>query len=87
LAKFVQNEKIMRSCILKGNDEAMALFAKQIAQMSPEILGLRLSQPALRALVNLQIYTLADIHRVGWTALKESHGIGPSAFKKLESLR
>lgn len=77
----------MRSCILKGNNEAKALFAKQIAQMSPEILGLRLSQPALRALVNLQVYSIVDIHRVGWPALKESHGIGPSAFKKLESLK
>jgi hypothetical protein len=55
--------------------------------MSPELLALRLSQPALRALVDLQVFNALDLQQVDGLILKNTHGIGPAALKKLESLR
>jgi len=87
LAKFVQNEKFMHMCELKGNDGKKAWYQDQIAKMSPELLALGLSQPALRALVNLQVYSARDLKQLDGLILKNSHGIGPNAMKKLETLR
>jgi hypothetical protein len=46
-----------------------------------------LSQPALRALINLSIYTVDALKSVDMQTLQKSHGIGPNALKKLETLR
>ncbi len=87
MAKFVQNEKFMYRCELKTDEGKQAWYQDQIAKMSPEILGLALSQPALRALVNLAVYSVGDLQRLSAENLKNSHGIGPNALKKLETLR
>jgi hypothetical protein len=87
LYKFVQIEKFMHRCDLKDKDEKRAWYQAQINQMSPELLALRLSQPALRALVDLQVFNVLDLQQVDALTLKNSHGIGPNALKKLESLR
>jgi hypothetical protein len=41
----------------------------------------------LRALVDLQVFNVLDLQQVDALTLKNSHGIGPNALKKLESLR
>ena len=43
-----------------------------------------LGKPAQRALVNNAIYTTADLSRWTRKGLAKLHGIGPSAFPKLE---
>jgi len=45
----------MHRCDLKGNGERMAWYQAKIKKISPEILALQLSQPALRALVDLEV--------------------------------
>lgn len=77
----------MHQCDLQAKDEKRAWYQAQIKQMSPELLALRLSQPALRALVDLQVFNALDLQQVEGLILKNTHGIGPAALKKLESLR
>ena len=55
--------------------------------MSHAILALGLSQPALRTLVNLHVFSADDLKRLDGLILKNSHGIGPNALQKLETLR
>ena len=76
----------MHRCDLKDKDEKRAWYQAQINQISHDILALRLSQPALRALVDLQVFNVLDLQQVDRLILKNSHGIGPQALKKLESL-
>ncbi|MHA8075450.1 helix-hairpin-helix domain-containing protein [Aquirufa sp. TARAVU-A1A] len=87
LAKFVQNQKIMATCPLHADVQSQTWYQEQIARLDPMILALGLSQPALRALVNLSIYSLNDLKVVDEQTLRNGHGIGPNAMKKLETLR
>jgi len=87
LAKFVQIQKIMEPCILKSDEQSLSWYKEQIALLDPRILGLGLSQPALRALVNLKVNSLEDLKSLEKGTLQNSHGIGPKAYRKLESLR
>ncbi|MEK6547700.1 MAG: hypothetical protein AABZ56_05245 [Bacteroidota bacterium] len=77
----------MHKCGLKGNEEIGLWYKNQIAMMSPAILALGLSQPALRTLVNLHVFSADDLKRLDGLILKNSHGIGPNALQKLETLR
>ena len=87
LAKFVQNQKIMATCPLHADVQSQAWYQEQIRKCDPAILALGLSQPALRALINLSIYTVDALKSVDMQTLQKSHGIGPNALKKLETLR
>lgn len=87
MAKFVQNPKIMAECKLKSDAESQAWYKEQIALLDPLILTLGLSQPALRALVNLKVNCVNDLKKLDEQTLQNSHGIGPMAYRKLETLR
>ena len=43
-----------------------------------------LSQPALRALLNANIYTLEEVSRHSVTELLKLHGLGPKTIRTLE---
>ena len=87
LAKFVQNQKIMATCPLHADVQSQAWYQEQIRKCDPAILALGLSQPALRALINLSIHTVEELNAEDEQTLRNSHGIGPNALKKLETLR
>lgn len=87
MAKFVQNPKIMAECKLKSDTESQVWYKEQIALLDPLILTLGLSQPALRALVNLKVTCVNDLKKLDKQTLQNSHGIGPRAYRKLETLR
>lgn len=86
MAKFVQNPKIMAECKLKSDKQLQAGYKKQISLLDPLILALGLSQPALRALVNLEVNNVSDLKRLNQETIYNSHGIGPKAYRKLETL-
>jgi len=77
----------MGQCILKSEAQTLAWYKEQIAQMDSAILELKLSQPALRALVNLKVNCVSDLKKLDNQTLLNSHGIGPRAYRKLETLR
>jgi hypothetical protein len=77
----------MGKCILKSDEQMQAWYQEQIKHLDPMILALGLSQPAQRALVNLHVRDVEDLKRPSQEALKNAHGIGPKAYRKLESLR
>ena len=74
----------MHQCDLKGNQPLKLEFEKEFLKMDDELLNLKLSKPALRALVRLNIYCLDDLLGIGLNELKNAHGIGPSALVKLQ---
>ncbi len=77
----------MGECRLKADKQSRIWYQEQIAKMDPAIRALGLSQPALRALINLEVYCLSDLKKSDTAVLSNSHGIGPKAIKKLETLR
>ena len=44
-----------------------------------------LAAPARRALIDDGLYKVTDLRKVSLAALKELHGMGPNAMKKLDS--
>jgi hypothetical protein len=44
---------------------------------------LKLSKPALRALIRSKVYFVNDLKGIDVKVLKQAHGIGPAAMKKL----
>ena len=77
----------MAKCPLHADVQSQAWYQEQIQHCDPAILALGLSQPALRALINLSIYTVNELKAVDEQTLRQGHGIGPNALKKLETLR
>jgi hypothetical protein len=51
--------------------------------MDVVFLKIGLPQPALRALVDLNIQQVADLQKVDFLILKKAHGIGPKALQAL----
>ena len=74
----------MEKCEIKRHPELASEFERLISTMDAEILDLRLSKPALRALVRLNIYSLSDLGKVSINDLEKAHGIGPDAILKLK---
>lgn len=74
----------MSRCVIQNNESVRILFDKEIEKICPEILSLKLPMPALRALIRLGVYRLSDFDKVSLNELKNAHGIGPTAMKKLE---
>lgn len=70
-------------CELKANSKLKASIENQFANFSPEILMLKLSKPALRALVLDELWTLNQIHERGEKYISSLHGIGKTAIRKL----
>lgn len=77
----------MHLCSLKDDTLKLAWYQEQILRMDSALLELGLSQPALRALVNLEVFSVEALRNLDTITLKQSHGIGPKAYRKLETLR
>ncbi len=76
----------MEKCEIKRNPELATEFERLISTMDSSILDLKLSRPALRALVRLDIYSVSDLLKVSINDLEKAHGIGPTAILKLKPL-
>lgn len=76
----------MKKCIIQTDPRTAAWYEEEISKVDPQILGLKLARPALRALVNSSIYTVKALRAKSVTELKAMHGMGPAAMKKMEKL-
>jgi hypothetical protein len=74
----------MTKCELKLNEGINDYFEKEIFKMESALLSMKLSKPALRALIRLNVYFVDDFKQIDREALKNAHGIGPSAMRKLQ---
>ena len=71
------------ACELKNDSEKRHDYQAAIEQMDTIFHSLGLAQPALRALVNLQVKQVSDLHKIDFVTLQKAHGIGPKALKAL----
>ncbi len=74
----------MHQCELKVNQHLKTEFEKEYLKMDNALLRLKLSKPALRALLRLNIYKLEDLCKIRLNELENAHGIGPSGIEKLK---
>ncbi len=73
----------MTKCIIKSDSQKLEWYENEIRKISKEILDLKLSRPALRALINNSIYTKSALKKKSKEELAAFHGIGPSALEKI----
>ena len=71
-------------CDLKSNPEKKTLIENQFVNFSENILALKLSKPAMRALVREELWTIELIKKEkGENYISKLHGIGKTTIKKL----
>lgn len=58
-------------------------MSNDFSRLDSNLLKLGLAKPALRALVNAELYTLDQVRKYGLEACSKLHGIGPTAIDKL----
>ena len=71
------------ACELTNDSEKWHDYQAAIEQLDAVFHSLGLAQPALRALVNLQVKQVSDLHKIDFVTLQKAHGIGPKALKAL----
>ena len=71
------------ACELTNDSEKRHDYQAAIEQLDAVFHSLGLAQPALRALVNLQVKQVSDLHKIDFLTLQKAHGIGPKALKAL----
>ncbi len=71
------------ACELINDSEKRLDYQAAIEQLDAVFHSLGLAQPALRALVNLQVKQVSDLHKIDFLTLQKAHGIGPKALKAL----
>lgn len=71
------------ACELTNDSEKRHDYQAAIEQLDAVFHSLGLAQPALRALVNLQVKQVSDLHKIDYVTLQKAHGIGPKALKAL----
>jgi hypothetical protein len=71
------------ACELTNDSEKRHDYQAAIEQLDAVFHSLGLAQPALRALVNLQVKQVSDLHKIDFVTLQKAHGIGPKALKAL----
>lgn len=76
----------MTNCILQTEPKTKAWYEQEITKIDKRILALKIARPALRALVNASIYSVETLRATAPETLKALHGMGPTAFAKLETL-
>ena len=76
----------MGRCFLKLDKDKAQWYDSEIQKMDYRIRELNLPRPALRALVNLSIYTKEQIQKLTLNELSSLHGIGPSTILKLKNI-
>ncbi len=73
-------------CDLKSNPEKKTLIENQFVNFSENILVLKLSKPALRALVRERLWTIERVREKGKNYVSILHEIGDIAIEKLFQL-
>jgi hypothetical protein len=71
------------ACELVYDSEKRHDYQAAIEQLDAVFHSLGLAQPALRALVNLQVKQVSDLNNIDFVTLQKAHGIGPKALKAL----
>ena len=74
----------MTKCELKMNGGINDYFETEISKMESALLSMKLSKPALRALIRLNVYFVSDLKQIDVKVLENAHGVGPAAMKKLQ---
>lgn len=70
-------------CDLRSNPENKTSIEVQFVNFSENILALKLSKPAMRALVREELWTIELIKEKGENYISKLHGIGKTTIKKL----
>lgn len=73
----------MSECALKTDNTLSQAYIQEIKKLDSKLLNLGLSKPALRALVDHSIFSLAQLSTYKRTDIISWHGIGPKALTKL----
>lgn len=71
---------------LNPEKHAADWYEIEYGKIDKTILDLKLAKPALRALINISIYTLADLKKIPLQQLEKLHGMGPGSIKKMKQL-
>ena len=71
------------ACELVNDSEKRHDYQAAIEQLDAVFHSLGLAQPALRALVNLQVKQVSDLNNIDFVTLQKAHGIGPKALNVL----
>ncbi len=61
-------------------------YNAEYPKIEAEILALKLPKPALRALINADIYTVKKLISMSITEIETLHGMGPTSVQKIKSL-
>ncbi len=70
-------------CILKSDPQIKSSIEDQFVNFSENILVLRLSKPAMRALVREELWTIELVKAKGETYISKLHGIGKTTIEKI----
>jgi hypothetical protein len=70
-------------CDLKSNPEMKSSIEDQFVNFSVDILELKLSRPALRALIREELWTIELVKQKGEKYVSGLHGVGKTAINKL----
>ena len=58
----------------------------EYTKIEKEILSLKLPKPALRALINANVYTVEKLNSMSLEEIERLHGMGPTSIQKLKTL-
>ena len=61
----------------------MTRLEDDFSKLDNDLLLLNLAKPALRALVQAELYSMNQVLQYGAEALSQLHGIGPGAIQRL----
>ena len=76
----------MGRCTLKSDKDKIQWYDSEIEKMDYRIRELKIPRPALRAFVNLSIYTVEQLQKLSPEELRSLHGFGPSTILKLKKI-
>ena len=76
----------MNKCNIQTDENTRLHYEKEIKKLAQEILNLKIAKPALRALVNQELFDIEDLRRYGLPKLSQLHGFGPKALGQIASL-
>ena len=75
----------MMNCEFKSNEKMQAWYEEKYPKMSADISVLKLAKPALRALIDNDVYSLKQLSKYREEQFNGFHGIGPNAAVKIKS--
>ncbi len=77
----------MKTCELKSDPKKQLWYEDEYPKIAKEILNLGLAKPALRALIDANIYTVKALNSLSLSQIQSMHGMGKSAIKKIQLLQ